>query len=98
MLNNLIYWKLAVFKYFSGVTKIGAMAFMGGTAEHVNPKVQLYLAAYVAMMTFTEGFLDQTAAKLASGKPPVGTNGSGNTEHFVNPTPPPPNVPPSPKP
>lgn len=84
LIRNVILWRLAIFSYFSGVTKVGAMAFLGGTATmHLDPRIQIYLAAYVTMMTFTEGFINTTSAKLAAGKPPIGTNGTGNTETFI---------------
>lgn len=99
MLNNLVYWKLAFFKYFSGLTKIGLITFLSATTGVHWDKLGgfehfvIVAGAIVAMLTYTEGFLDQTAQKLAAGKPPIGTNGTGNTEHFTNP-----DVPPSPKP
>jgi hypothetical protein len=86
LLHSVVLWRLAIFKYVSGVTKIGAMAFLGGTATmRLDPRIQIYLAAYVAMMTFTEGFIDTTSARLAAGKPPIGTNGTGNTETITKP-------------
>lgn len=83
-MSNRALWWLAAFKYFSGVTKVGCMGFLAGTVNMgLKPWVLVTISAYVSMMTFTEGFLDQTAAKIAAGKPPIGTNGSGHTQHLT---------------
>lgn len=84
--NNKLIWKLAWFKGINGLLQIGAMAFLGSTAathwEDLHPfeKFTILLAAYVQMSKYVEAFLDTTASKLLSGKPPIGTNGTGNTE------------------
>lgn len=79
-------WRLAWFKFINGVLQIGAMAFLSSTAavnwENLRQfeRFIILLAAYVQVSKYTEAFLDTTAAKLISGKPPIGTNGSGNTD------------------
>jgi hypothetical protein len=88
-MNSKALWSLAIFNLFSKMVKTGIFAFLGATAAlkwselDGFAKVCIFLAAGGQMLTVIEAFTDQTAARLAAGKPPIGTNGSGNTEHFV---------------
>ena len=88
-MNNKALWALAIFNLFSKVAKVGIFAFLGATAAATwsnlssFEKFCIILATGGQMLTVIEAFTDQTAARLAAGKPPIGTNGSGNTEHFT---------------
>lgn len=73
---------MAIFKYTSGVLKVGAMAFIAGTSTmHLDPRALVAISTGVAMLTFTEGFLDQVVSRLQAGKPPIGANGNGGSGH-----------------
>lgn len=89
--NNLIYWKLAIFKFLSGLTKVGLLGFVASTTavtwQNLGGWERFFILASVGcqMLTFAEGFVDQTASRLFAGKPPIGTNGTGHTEQITKP-------------
>lgn len=84
-----VLWALAIFNLISKVAKVGIFAFLGATAAATWDQMSSFerfcilLATAGQMLTVVEAFTDSTAAKLAAGKPPIGTNGSGHTQSFV---------------
>ncbi len=74
-IKDLMYWRLAIWKFLNGTLKVGIAAFIGGTAaqtwDTMNPseKTLVILSAILAMQTFIDGFLDQTLAQLKGDKP-----------------------------
>lgn len=92
--DTMILWKLALFKGTNGIIKAAIAAFIAGTAVttwadmNTGAKQQLVAGMILAVAIFLDGFLDQTASKIAAGKPPIGTNGSGNTQTWHKEEPP----------
>ena len=90
MINKAL-WLLAGWKYLNGAFKILAMGAMTAFAQkwwsQMTPgeRATVIIALAVQLGTFTDSFIDTTAAKIAAGKPPVGTNGTGHTELFTKP-------------
>jgi hypothetical protein len=72
--ENTIYWKLAIWKFFNGVLKVGLCSFLSGTAaqswDTLNPgeRIVVIISAIISMQTFIDGFLDQTLTKLEGKK------------------------------
>lgn len=84
-----ILWALSIFKFISGNGKVWILAFIGATSSikwndiDGFTKLCIILIASAQALTHAEAFFDQTAARLAAGKPPIGTNGTDNTKHFM---------------
>jgi len=84
MMAQLNYWKLAVWKAFSGSLMIilaGLPGVLLGCG--VDPIVVAHISApcgmIIAVLKFLDGFFDQTFSRLAQGKPMVqlpGMNGN----------------------
>lgn len=72
--GNAVYWKLAIWKFFNGMLKVGLCSFLSGTAaqswDTLNPgeRIVVIISAIISMQTFIDGFLDQTLTKLEGKK------------------------------
>lgn len=86
---ELLYWKLAIWKAFSGCFLLGAAGYMAFLTQiDWMPKEQklwhsFVVGTLIAMTKFLDGFLDQTASRLIAGKPLIqlpGQNGNSHTE------------------
>jgi hypothetical protein len=90
-IQTAVYWKLAIFKFLSGISKIGLLAFIAAmTAKNWYlltgfDRFVIIASAIIQMLTYAEGFFDQVVNRLMAGKPPIGTNGNGGTDHYTQP-------------
>lgn len=86
--DDRIYWRLAILKLVNGSLMMGLMAFISGTTavdwNNLSGFERLIIigAAYVAVSKYIDAYFDQMASRLLAGKPPIGTNGTGNTEQI----------------
>lgn len=89
MINKTLY-ALAAWKYLNGAFKIVSMGALAAfstkwwTQMTPGERALVIIALSVQLGTFTDSFIDTTAAKIAAGKPPIGTNGTGHTETFTS--------------
>ncbi len=90
MAQQLLYWKLAIWKAVSG----SLLVLLGGSGSLVlnwdtmtlGGRIVAASGLAVGVLKFLDGFLDQTASRLAAGKPLVPIPGiNGGTEFVVKP-------------
>lgn len=85
--KKIIFYKLAIFKGVIGTLKAGIAAYIAGVAANTwtqmttDAHILIMLSMFLSMITYLDGYVDQTASKLAKGKLPIGDD--FDTQHYV---------------
>lgn len=78
IINENVYWKMAIFKCSSGVIKVALLAYVAGVASKawsdmtLDAKTLVIIMAIVQAFTYIEAFMDTTATRITRGQPLIG--------------------------
>src|SRR5690242_5102672 len=88
-IKKVVFYKLAWFKGSVGFQKAVLATYIAGVAANnwtsmtVDARILIIISMYLSGLNYLDGYLDQTASRLAKGKLPIGDDDSGNTKHYT---------------